>query len=159
MLPVLVRVLLPAPLMTTPGPLVPVICPLLLTVSGPALLMPVVPRMMAPELLVTCPPAFSTTALLFAFNCAPESMLIVTFVLPGCETIAVVTGFGGVVSQVTVCPVVGVTVGVHAARAGSTTHGIAASSAPAATVVSKWVRTALSPLRNALNRLAYPLQC
>ena len=45
---------------------------------------------------------------------------MVTFVLPGVETIAVVTGLGGLVSQVTVCPVVGVTVGVQAARTGST---------------------------------------
>jgi len=119
----------------------------LLTVSGPVLLMPVVPWMMAPELLVTCPPAFSTTALLFAFNCAPESMLIVTFVLPGCETIAVVTGFGGVVSQVTVCPVVGVTVGVHAARAGSTDEQNAAvASAKIDAVEHKLARTSSGAL-------------
>ena len=37
----------------------------------------------------------SREASLLTFNCAPESMLIVTFVLPGCATIAVVTGFGG----------------------------------------------------------------
>jgi hypothetical protein len=52
--------------------------------------------------------------------------LIVTFVLPGCETIAVVTGFGWLLSQVTVCPVVGVTVGVQAARTGSTAQQSAA---------------------------------
>jgi len=97
---------------------------------------------MAPELLVTCPPAFSMTALLFTFNCAPESMLIVTFVLPGCETIAVVTGFGGLVSQVTVCPVVGVTVGVHAARTGSTDEQSAAvASAKIDAVEHKLART------------------
>jgi hypothetical protein len=112
-------VLLPAPLITTPGPLLPVICPSLATVSGPVLLIPVVPWMMAPELLFTAPPPPSTTASLPTFNCAPESMLTVTFVLPGCATIAVVTGLGWLLSQVTVCPVVGFTVGVQLARAGS----------------------------------------
>ena len=38
--------------------------------------------------------------------------------LPGCATIAVVTGLGWLLLQVTVCPVVGVSVGVQAARAG-----------------------------------------
>src|SRR6516164_3991317 len=128
--------------MTTPGPVVPVICPPLSIVSGPVLLMPVVPWMMAPELLLICPPAFSTTASLLTFNCAPESMLIVTFVLPGVETIAVVTGLGGLVSQVTVCPVVGVTVGVQAARTGSTDQqSQAVASAKIDAVEDKLART------------------
>ena len=97
---------------------------------------------MAPELLLTCPPAFNTTASLLTFNCAPESMLIVTFVLPGCATIAVVTGFGGLVLQVTVCPVVGVTVGVQAARTGSTDEQSAAvASAKIDAVEHKLART------------------
>src|SRR5215831_8017365 len=124
--PVLVRTLSPGPLRTTPGPPVPPICPSLAMPAGPVTLMPLTPWMMAPEALLTCPPAFNTTASLLTFNCAPESMLIVTFVLPGCETIAVVTGFGWLLSQVTVCPVVGVTVGVQAARTGSTAQQSAA---------------------------------
>src|SRR5262245_55922829 len=104
--------------------------------------MPITPWMMAPELLLTCPPAFNATASLPTFNCAPESMLIVTFVLPGCETIAVVTGFGALVSQVTVCPVVGATVGVQAARTGSTNEqSAAAASAKIDTVEHKLART------------------
>jgi hypothetical protein len=41
-------------------------------------------------------------------------------------TTPVVTGLGWLLSQVTVCPVVGVSVGVHAARAGSTAQASAA---------------------------------
>ena len=52
---------------------------------------------------------------------------MVTFVLPGVETIAVVTGVGGLVLQVTICPVVGATVGVQAARTGSTDEQSAAA--------------------------------
>ena len=47
-------------------------------------------------------------------------MLTVTLVLPGCATIAVVTGLGWLLVQVTVCPVVGVSVGEQPARAGPT---------------------------------------
>ena len=65
-----------------------------------------------------------------------------TFVLPGVETIAVVTGLGGLVSQVTVCPVVGVTVGVQAARTGSTDEQSAAvASAKIDAVEHKLART------------------
>jgi hypothetical protein len=46
-------------------------------------------------------------------------MLTVTLLLPGCATIPVVTGLGWELSQVTVCPVVGVKVGAQAARAAS----------------------------------------
>jgi hypothetical protein len=76
--------------------------------------------MIAPELLVICPPPPSTSASPPpTLSCAPESMLTVTFVLPGCATIPVVTGFGWELSHVTVCPVDGVSVGAQAARAGS----------------------------------------
>src|SRR5262245_43230488 len=76
--------------------------------------------MIAPELLVTCPPPSSTSASPPpTLSCAPENMLTVTFVLPGCATIPVVTGFGWELSHVTVCPADGVSVGVQAARAGS----------------------------------------
>src|SRR5262249_25096726 len=108
--------------------------------------MPIIAWMMAPELLLTCPPAFNTTASLLTFNCAPESMLIVTFVLPGCETIAVVTGFGGLVSQVTVCPVVGVTVGLQAARTGSTVQQTVVASAKIDAVEHKLARTCIGAL-------------
>jgi hypothetical protein len=53
-------------------------------------------------------------------------MLTVTLVLPGCATIPVVTGLGWELLQVTVSPVVGVSVGVQAARAGSTAQESAA---------------------------------
>jgi len=141
--PVLVRVLLPAPLITTPGPPVPVICPSLAMFPGPVKLTPRTPWMIAPELLLTCPPPPRTSASPPpTLSWAPDSMLTVTLVLPGCETIAVVTGFGGLVSQVTVCPVVGVTVGVQAARTGSTDEQSAAvASAKIDAVEHKLART------------------
>jgi hypothetical protein len=68
-------------------------------------------------------------------------MLIVTSVLPGCATIPVVTGLGWELSHVTVCPVVGASVGVQAARAGSTAQESAAvASANAEAVECKRAR-------------------
>jgi hypothetical protein len=70
-------------------------------------------------------------------------MLIVTSVLPGCATIPVVTGLGWELSHVTVCPVVGLSVGVQAARAGSTAQESAAvASAKAEAVECKRARNA-----------------
>ena len=62
-------------------------------------------------------------------------MLTVTLLLPGCATMPVVTGLGCELSQVTVCPVVGVKVGTQAARAESNGQESAAvASAKAETV-------------------------
>jgi hypothetical protein len=67
--------------------------------------------------------------------------LTVTSVLPGCATIAVVTGLGWLLLQVTVCPVVGFSVGVHAACAGAAApKSAAAASATAETVDRKLAR-------------------
>lgn len=51
--------------------------------------------MMAPELLVICPPPPSTMASPPpTLSCAPDNMFTVTLVLPGWATIPVVTGLG-----------------------------------------------------------------
>jgi hypothetical protein len=74
-------------------------------------------------------------------------MLTVTFVLPGCATIPVVTGFGWELSHVTVCPVDGVSVGVQAARAGSAGQTSAVVvSAKAEAVERKLARKCSAPL-------------
>src|SRR5262249_6567489 len=118
--PVLLRTLVPEPPSSTPGPPVPVICPSFPMVSGPEPLIPRTPWMMAPELLVIWPPPPSVMASPPpTLSCAPDSMLTVTLLLPGWAVIPVVTGLGWLLSQVTVWPVVGASVGVQAARAVS----------------------------------------
>ena len=94
--------------------------------------------MIAPELLLTCPPPPSTSASPPpTLSCAPDCMLTVTLVLPGCATIAVVTGLGWLLLQVTVCPVVGFSVGVQAARAGPAPQGSAAAASATAEAVER----------------------
>src|SRR5215472_72783 len=117
--PMLLMVLSPGPLRMMAGPLVPVIVLLLVIVSGPVSLMPVAPWMMAPPLLVIWPPPPSVIAVPpLTLSCAPPCMMTVTLVAPACAVIGVVAGLGGLTLQVTVWPVVGVVVGVQAARAG-----------------------------------------
>src|SRR5262245_57172940 len=107
-------------------------------VAGPVTLTPRTPWMIAPELLLTCPPPPSTSASpLPTLSCAPDCRLTVTLVLPGCATIGVVTGLGWLLVQVTVCPVAGLSVGVQAARAGPAPQGSAAAASATAEAVQR----------------------
>jgi hypothetical protein len=71
-------------------------------------------------------------------------------VLPGCETIAVVIGLGWLLSQVTVCPVLGFTVGEQAARAGTAALDSAAVASAKAEAVER---------RSARTRIGTPTVC